>query len=80
MSANPLESETQLRALLGAADNVWSAGTLSAFMALGQGPDSRSRLHPGVRLLAFETLGSCAAGTTASRCVCRGWRAAFPGG
>lgn len=58
MPVDPLESETLLRAMLGAADHVWSVGTLSAFMALGQGPDSRNRLRPGAQLLAFETLSS----------------------
>lgn len=53
-----LETETLLQMMLGATDHKWSVGTLSAFMALGEGTDSRHRLRPGARLLAFETLSS----------------------
>lgn len=72
MAGDPLETEILLRAMFGVEGHVWSIGTLSAFMALDgigtpapgpsglvlYGPDSRARLRPGARLLAFETLSS----------------------
>ncbi|VDC26391.1 DUF6925 family protein [Pseudogemmobacter humi] len=72
MTGDPLESETLLRAMFGAEGHLWSVGTLSAFMTPdgtgtpGYGPSglilggarSRTRLRPGARLLAFETLSS----------------------
>lgn len=94
MADDPLQTEPLLRAMFGAADHLWSAGTLSAFMALEgtgapvpgpgglvlTGPGSRARLRPGARLLAFETLSSDPRGWNHGIALCLAGTAGRPSG